>query len=88
MLNSKKNIFYLFSRNVLNIIFSLLKYVVSSSSVPIDTTLNRFITINAGLTGTKSMCLEGGCGACIVAVKAKHPVDNKIRTWAVNSVID
>ncbi|XP_061392391.1 uncharacterized protein LOC133327874 [Musca vetustissima] len=33
------------------------------------------------------MCLEGGCGVCLVAVKGKHPVTGDIQTWAVNSCL-
>lgn len=33
------------------------------------------------------MCLEGGCGACIVAVERKNHVSKKITTQAINSVI-
>lgn len=66
------------------IIFTCL---VNSSIVPVDTSLNTFIRTKAELSGTKFMCSEGGCGACIVNVNAIHPVTKEIKSWAVNSVI-
>ncbi|XP_060804033.1 uncharacterized protein LOC106135750 isoform X2 [Amyelois transitella] len=36
-----------------------------------DVTLLDFVRQNAGLKGTKFMCRQGGCGACIVAVRRK-----------------
>ncbi|KAG4067507.1 hypothetical protein HA402_002784 [Bradysia odoriphaga] len=62
-------------------------YQVNPSSVPIDTSLNTFIRTKAHLSGTKFMCSEGGCGACIVSVTGAHPVSKEEKTWAVNSCL-
>jgi xanthine dehydrogenase/oxidase len=66
--------------------FFVFLLTVSSKKVPIDTTLNDFIRNYVKLSGTKFMCLEGGCGACVVTVKGIHPVTKAQATWAVNSV--
>ncbi|XP_043496073.1 indole-3-acetaldehyde oxidase-like [Polistes fuscatus] len=52
-----------------------------SEDVPPNTTLNFFIREYAKLRGTKAMCHEGGCGACIVAATIKG------ETMAVNSCL-
>ncbi|XP_070499176.1 xanthine dehydrogenase-like [Chironomus tepperi] len=62
-------------------------FSANSTFVPIDTTLNSFIRNHAKLTGTKFMCLEGGCGACIVTLCGIHPVTKEKHSWAVNSCL-
>lgn len=60
--------------------------IANLSKLPPDITLNTFIRDHAQLTATKFMCLEGGCGACIVSITSKHPVTGEFKTWATNSV--
>jgi xanthine dehydrogenase/oxidase len=55
--------------------------------VDVDKTLNSFLRSVLHLTGTKRMCLEGGCGACIVAVERKSNVLKKATVQAVNSCL-
>ncbi|KAJ0176240.1 hypothetical protein K1T71_008414 [Dendrolimus kikuchii] len=52
-----------------------------------DVSLNEYIRNVLDLRGTKAMCHEGGCGACIVAVKAAVPPTNTMKTFAVNSCL-
>ncbi|XP_075977021.1 uncharacterized protein LOC142977165 [Anticarsia gemmatalis] len=49
-----------------------------------DTSLNDYIRINLNRRGTKYMCKEGGCGACVVAVTVRDPHK---RTFSVNSCL-
>lgn len=51
-----------------------------------DVSLNEFIRNVADFRGTKAMCHEGGCGACVVAVRAPLPPSNEVKLFSVNSV--
>ncbi|XP_058066835.1 uncharacterized protein LOC131216376 [Anopheles bellator] len=63
-------------------------YRVSSDQLPVDTSLNTFIRTGVPhLTGTKWMCLEGGCGVCIVHVEGTHPVTRQRTAFSVNSCL-
>ncbi|XP_047998050.1 indole-3-acetaldehyde oxidase-like [Leguminivora glycinivorella] len=52
-----------------------------------DVSLNEYIRTIADLRGTKAMCHEGGCGACIVSVRAATPPTDEMKTFAVNSCL-
>ncbi|XP_058838419.1 uncharacterized protein LOC131694065 [Topomyia yanbarensis] len=62
-------------------------YKVNPHNVPVDTSLGTFIRKNAQLSGTKMVCREGGCGACIVNVKGEHPVTKERQSRAINSCL-
>lgn len=61
--------------------FIITKSFPVSGCIPTGTSLNVYIRDYAKLRGTKAMCHEGGCGACIVAVEIKN------KTIAVNSCL-
>lgn len=63
-------------------------YEVQSGDFAADITLNTFLREHLHLTATKYMCLEGGCGSCICAIRRHHPATDEIKTFAINSVIN
>ncbi|KAG4066736.1 hypothetical protein HA402_012803 [Bradysia odoriphaga] len=73
----------------MNLSFSLneKKYSITPKEVPIDTSLLVFIRSHARLTGTKFMCLEDGCGACIVNISGVKTPSGESRTIAVNACL-
>ena len=51
------------------------------------TTLSTFLRVHLGLTGTKVMCREGGCGVCTVHAEFPDPSGSgKIMKRSINSV--
>ena len=66
--------------------FTLNGHDVQLSGVDPNTTLNEWIRSQLGLSGTKKMCGEGGCGCCAVSVQRKDPTTGKDTTISINSV--
>ncbi|KAL4711114.1 hypothetical protein ACJJTC_009485 [Scirpophaga incertulas] len=52
-----------------------------------EMTLNAYIRYKLGLPGTKAMCHEGGCGSCIVAVRARRQTSGHVELFSVNSCL-
>ncbi|XP_052741992.1 uncharacterized protein LOC112054404 isoform X2 [Bicyclus anynana] len=63
------------------------RYSLTGSEVSPSTTLNDYLRNSLGLVGTKAMCHEGGCGACVVAVAKEHPATGEKHIVAVNSCL-
>ncbi|XP_053608971.1 probable aldehyde oxidase gad-3 [Plodia interpunctella] len=51
-----------------------------------DVSLNDYLRETLNLRGTKYMCKEGGCGACIVNVRARDH-SGHLRSFSVNSCL-
>ena len=66
--------------------FTLNSHDVQLSGVDPNTTLNEWIRSQLGLSGTKKMCGEGGCGCCVVSVQRKDPTTGKDTAMSINSV--
>nr|CAI5857537.1 unnamed protein product [Callosobruchus analis] len=62
-----------------------MSFIVNIEDVSPETTLNSYLREKTHLTGTKRMCLEGGCGTCVVAVEEE--IDGQRNVFAVNSCL-
>ncbi|KAK7469495.1 hypothetical protein BaRGS_00036474 [Batillaria attramentaria] len=51
------------------------------------TSLNEWLRSTNVSKGTKQMCIEGGCGVCIVTVKLYEPITMTQKVYAVNSCL-
>ncbi|KAJ8720015.1 hypothetical protein PYW07_012058 [Mythimna separata] len=63
------------------------QYSLTGTEVSPQTSLNDYLRNYLQLHGTKAMCHEGGCGACIVSVSQVHPVTKEKHVFAVNSCL-
>ncbi|XP_063618136.1 xanthine dehydrogenase/oxidase-like [Cydia splendana] len=58
-----------------------------SSEVDSDTSVLDYVRDTLNFHGTKFMCKEGGCGACIVNATVPDPYTGGRRTMAINSCL-
>lgn len=49
--------------------------------------MSTFLRTNLSLFGTKFMCMEGGCGVCIVSIRRRHPITRVFDQFSVNSCL-
>ncbi|KAJ8719485.1 hypothetical protein PYW08_011660 [Mythimna loreyi] len=63
------------------------KKCIVDECLPRETTLNAYLRYVLALPGTKAMCHEGGCGSCIVMVRARRFPSGKVETFSVNSCL-
>ncbi|XP_037075287.1 LOW QUALITY PROTEIN: indole-3-acetaldehyde oxidase-like [Pollicipes pollicipes] len=57
------------------------------SDVSATTSLADYLRLHQHKPGTKTMCREGGCGACVVSVRVPDPATGQPVTRAVNSCL-
>ncbi|XP_018569701.1 xanthine dehydrogenase/oxidase-like [Anoplophora glabripennis] len=76
---------FLSYRSLIKFHVSGVEHTVPTEDVTPETTLNTYLREKAHLTGTKRMCLEGGCGSCLVAVE--ETVNNEKSVFSVNSCL-
>lgn len=65
--------------------YNKLQITVRSSDLYPGTTLNEYLRDKMHLTATKKMCLEGGCGVCVVTVETLDASGEK-KYISINSV--
>ncbi|KAF2353566.1 CO dehydrogenase flavoprotein C-terminal [Trinorchestia longiramus] len=61
------------------------EHKVSPDRVPVDTRLVDYLRYHVHATGTKVMCREGGCGACIVVASAPDLDKGARRVFSVQA---
>ncbi|XP_046559775.1 indole-3-acetaldehyde oxidase-like [Haliotis rubra] len=49
--------------------------------------LNEFMRSQGVSYGTKAMCIEGGCGVCLVTTTLYDPITKAVQTYTVNSCL-
>ena len=67
--------------------FTLNGRVVTVDNASPLISLNDWLRSQPGLTGTKKMCGEGGCGVCVVTATFTNPATDREISLAINSVL-
>lgn len=63
------------------------KHVLHAKDIEPGSTLLHFLRQNCGLTGTKLVCGEGGCGACTVLLSKVDHFTGRINHLSVNACL-
>ncbi len=60
--------------------------IVDTKWATAQTSLARYLRTYLGMTGTKIMCAQAGCGACVVTATHVNPATGEDMTHSINSV--
>jgi aerobic-type carbon monoxide dehydrogenase small subunit (CoxS/CutS family) len=79
-INTQNCVCFIFHENRIDLVDA------TTPNVDAESKLVDFIRDSVHLKGTKTMCREGGCGACVVSVKTKDPLRGTEHVKSITSV--
>ncbi|XP_067656036.1 uncharacterized protein [Haliotis asinina] len=88
-----ENCGHFFKFKVTGVLKSTVTFTINGTSYTVGNqyaaalSLNEFMRSKGVSYGTKAMCIEGGCGVCLVTTTLYDPVTTTTQTYTVNSCL-